>query len=165
MRDAGRVRPALLADTEEGIILYLPESMGDERAKQDFANTARLIAVAYRATAVAFVMESWARFARPRRPLDSTPPTQSPDREECVVISVETRKRQTTKMLMISRDGAGVFAGFTLPSVPEVSGFRGRFAEIMPPKPPGAKNVTMARQLLQLMGVEPENRGFNPMWN
>lgn len=72
MRNAGGVRPALLADTDAGIILYLPESMGDERAKQNFANTARLIAVAYRATAVAFVLESWARFAKPGRPLDST---------------------------------------------------------------------------------------------
>ena len=41
--DAGSVRPALLADTDDGIILYLPESMGDERAKQNFANTARSV--------------------------------------------------------------------------------------------------------------------------
>jgi len=47
----------LLTDAHDGIILYLPESIGDERAKQNFATT-RLIAVAYRATAVAFVMES-----------------------------------------------------------------------------------------------------------
>ncbi len=165
MRDAGSVRPALLADTEDGIIFYLPESMGDERAKQNFANTARLIVVAYRAAAVAFVMESWARFARPGRPLDSTPPSQSPDRKECVVISVETRNRQTTKMLMISRDDAGVFVGFTLPDIPDITAFKGRFAEIMPPKAPVENNVTVARQLLQFMGVEPENQGFNPMWN
>lgn len=81
------------------------------------------------------------------------------------MISVETRHQQTTQILMIQRDRNGKFAGFARPDVPEVTGFQGRFAEIMPPRPPGEKDATMARQLLQLMGVEPENRGYNPMWN
>lgn len=165
MRETGRVRPALLADTDDGIILYLPETMGDERAKQNFANTGRLIAVGYRATAVAFVMESWARFAKPGRPLDSTPPSESPDREECVLISLETANRQSTDMLMIQRDRTGKFAGFASPNVPEVTEFKGRFAQVMPPKPPGEKDTATARQLLRMMGVEPENHGFNPSWN
>jgi len=63
------------------------------------------------------------------------------------------------------QDGLGVFAGFTLPDVQDITGFKGRFAEIMPPRPPGDTDATMARQLLQLMEVDPENLGFNPMWN
>jgi hypothetical protein len=165
MRSGGSVRPVLLADTAEGTILYLPETMGNERSKQNFANTARLIAVGYGATAVAFVFESWITFAKPGRPLDSTPPSESPDREECVLISAETRHRQATEILMIQRDRTGKFVGFATPDVPEVTGFKGRFSQIMPPKPPGEKEIVMARQLLSMMGVEPENRGSNPMWN
>jgi hypothetical protein len=165
MRNAGTVRPAFLADTPEGTVLYLPETMGDERAKQNFANTARLIAVAYRATAVAFAMESWVTFAKPGRAVDSTPPSQSPDREECVILSVETEHRQSTELLMIQRDRSGRFAGFASPDIPKVTEFQGRFAQVMPPKPPGEKDALMARQLLRMMGVDPENRGFNPSWN
>jgi hypothetical protein len=36
---------------------------------------------------------------------------------------------------------------------------------ILPPKPVSAENRKTARQVLVLMGVVPENKGFNPMWN
>ena len=165
MRSGGSVRPVLLADTAEGNILYLPETMGDESAKQNFANAARLIAVGYGATAVAFVFESWITVAKPGRPLDSTPPSESPEGEECVLISAETGHRQAIEILMIQRDSTGKFVGFATLDVPRVTGFQGRFAQIMPPKPPGEGEIVMARQLLSLMGVAPENRGFDPMWN
>ena len=66
---------------------------------------------------------------------------------------------------MIHRDRTGKFVGFASPNVPEVTGFQGRFAQIMPPKPLGEKDTAMARQLLRMMAVEPENQGFNPMWD
>lgn len=165
MRNAGSIPPTLIADTEEGIMLYLPDKMGDERAKQNFANTARLVAVGYRASAVAFVLESWATFAKSGKPLDKTPPSQSTDREECVIISLESADQKATKLLVIERDGSGKFVGFGTRQLPDLTDFQGRFSGIMPPKPPGEKDALMAKQLLKVMGVEPEHRGFNPMWN
>ena len=44
------------------------------------------------------------RFARPGRSLDLTPPSQSPDREECVV-DVETPNRQTTDVQRLRKAG------------------------------------------------------------
>jgi len=43
MENAGSVRPALLADIDEGIIYYLSESIGDERANQNLGDITRLI--------------------------------------------------------------------------------------------------------------------------
>ena len=42
---------------------------------------------------------------------------------------------------------------------------KGRFSGIMPQKPQTEENWKMARQLFMMMGVVPENMGFNPMWN
>ena len=58
MRGAGSIPPTLFADTEDGLLICVPDQMEDERAKNNFANTSRMIAVGYRATAVAMVLES-----------------------------------------------------------------------------------------------------------
>jgi hypothetical protein len=42
-------------------------------------------------------------------------------------------------MLMIQRDRTGRFVDFRSPDTPKVTEFQGRFARIMPPKPPGEK--------------------------
>lgn len=167
MRRLGRVPPTFLAETEQGLMAYFPEAMGDERAKDNFANTARLVAVGYKASAVAMILESWMSVAKPGKPLDpSIPPSQSPDREECVVIMVEGQKGEhRSKFLLIQRDANGRFTGFGNSNMPEFDSMEGRFAGILPPKAQTEENRKMARQLLLMMGVAPENLGFNPMWN
>jgi hypothetical protein len=69
------------------------------------------------------------------------------------------------RILPIQRNAKGVFAGFGGQDSQELDRMEGRFAGIMPQKPPSEENRKMARQLLQMMGVMPENRGSNPMWN
>ena len=49
MRNIGHVPPALLAESPTGLIHFIPDSLKDERAKDNFANTARLICVGYEA--------------------------------------------------------------------------------------------------------------------
>ena len=63
MRHQGRVPPTFLAQTQEGLIAYFPERMGDERAKDNFAQTARLISIAHEATAIVMILESWVKLA------------------------------------------------------------------------------------------------------
>jgi hypothetical protein len=164
MKKLGRVPPTLFVQTPGGIAIYFPETMGNEKAKNNFANTSRLIAVAYGATATAMVLESWITRAKPGRELDaSIPPSQSPDREECVVIQVECVGVSKTKILSIDRNAKGVFTGFG--AVDNLDEAKGRFSEIMPQKPQTEENRKMAKQLLMMMGVVPEEMGFNPMWN
>ena len=164
MKKLGRVPPTLFVQTPGGIAVYFPETMGNEKAKNNFANTSRLIAVAYGATATAMVLESWITRAKPGRELDeSVPPSQSPDREECVVIQAESVGISKTRIWPIERNTKGKFTGFG--GADDLEQAKGRFSEIMPQKPQTDENRKMAKQLLMMMGVVPEEMGFNPMWN
>ena len=166
MRKFGRIPPTLLAETAEGLIVYLPESMGDERAKDNFANTARLVAAAYAPTAVVLVLESWMTVARPgETSVPMVPPSQSPDRQEVVVIQAEAANSRSAVLLRIQRNRGGKFAGLATADVPEFDEMTGRFAGLFPPKAPTPENQKLARQLRATIGVVPQNVGFNPMWN
>ena len=88
MRDLGRVPPWLLAISPNGSFQFIPASLKDVRAKDTFANTARLICLAYGVTAAVIVLEAWMKTAKPGETLDTTePPSEAFDRQEVVVIT------------------------------------------------------------------------------
>ena len=64
MRNIGHVPPALLADSPTGVIQFVPHSLKDVRSKDNFANTARLICLAYGVTAAVIVLEACLRVPR-----------------------------------------------------------------------------------------------------
>lgn len=166
MKSCGSVPPTLMALTPDGFIMLVPDSVANEKAKDQFANAGRLLAVGYKATAVAMILESWATFAtRPGQPLPDTPPSQSPNREEVVVIMGETHDSRGQHFLFIQRNSAGKFTGFGTSVVPQFDRLEGRFAQMMPPKEPSQNEALMARSLLTAMGIAVTNAGFNPMWN
>jgi len=41
MKNIGRVAPTMLAVSPDGLLHFIPESLADERAKNDFANIGR----------------------------------------------------------------------------------------------------------------------------
>ena len=135
-------------------MFFVPEAMGDERAKQNFANTARLICVAYDATAVVLVLESWMKVATPGEPLDPKErPSEAIDRKEVVLLVGETEGGQKQKFLPIIRTDAGGFFGFGDSNLPEYDNIQGRFAGILAPKKLTAKERAVARTLLDAMGL------------
>jgi hypothetical protein len=154
MRNIGRVPPALLADSPSGFIQFVPASLKDVRAKDNFANTARLICIGYEVTAAVLVLEAWIKVARPGEPLDLTePPSEAFDRREVVVLAGETVKRSAQRLLPIIRTDAGGFFGLGEHEGPQLDKFEGRFAHLIPPKRPNAEGKKMARALLAAMGV------------
>jgi hypothetical protein len=166
MKTTGSVPPSLMAITPDGVMLFVPSGMGNDQAKDKFANAGRLVAIGYRATAVAMILESWATFAkRPGQLLTDVPPSQSPDREEVVVIMGETRETRAQQFLFIQRNSAGKFTGFGTSLVPQFNQMEGRFAQMLPPKVPTRQNAVMARTLLAAMGVKVANHGHTPGWN
>jgi hypothetical protein len=74
MRKLGRVPPSLLAISPSGSIHYIPANLKDVRAKDSFANTARMICLAYGVTAAVIVLEAWMKSAKPGETLDTTEP-------------------------------------------------------------------------------------------
>ena len=67
MRKLGRVPPSLLAISPKGSFHFIPANLKDVRAKDNFANTARLICLAYGVTAAVIVLEAWMKTAKPEK--------------------------------------------------------------------------------------------------
>ena len=154
MRSGGKVPPTLLAVSPDGPLFFLPSTLRDERAKDNFAHTARLICIAHAATAAVMILEAWMKTASPDGSLDLTlPPSESFNRKEVVMLAGESRSGFSQKILPIIRTGAGGFFGFGEFEGPDATSFQGRFAQILPPKPPTPSEQAKARTLLAAMGV------------
>ncbi|MDP3069723.1 MAG: hypothetical protein Q8N18_05510 [Opitutaceae bacterium] len=157
MRSGGKVPPTLLADTPGGPLFFVPSTLRDERAKDNFAHTARLICIAHAATAAVMILEAWMKLASPDGTLDlSLPPSESLHRKEVVMLTGESRDGCKQKILPIIRTGAGGFFTFGEFTGPEGTSFQGRFAQILPPKVPSPEMVAKARMVLAAMGVTAE---------
>jgi hypothetical protein len=164
MRARGTVAPTLLAVGAGGPICFIPSSLKDERAKDNFANIARLVCVAHAATAAVLMIEAWMKTASPDGTLDLTvPPSESLHRREVVVLTGESHTGCRQKFLPIIRTGAGRFFGFGEFSTPPETTFSGRFAQILPPKVPSAAEQKAAAALLAVLGVTAE--GLRRDWS
>ena len=143
-----------MAVSPKGLLIYLPESMGDDRAKNNFANTARLICIAHDVTAVVLILESWMKMAAPGETLDPhEAPSEAINRREVVVLAGESRDKKRQKFLPIIRTDAGGFFGFGEFDLPDLNNFEGRFAQILPPQAAPATLRSQARLMLQAMGI------------
>jgi len=154
MRKIGHVPPTLIAESPKGPIHFIPSSLADERAKNDFANAARLVCIAFDVTAAVLVLESWMKMAKPDEAFDaSEPPSEALDRQEVVLLLGEAGGQQKQKFLPIIRSDNGTFFGFGEFSGLKLDNFEGRFAQVMPPKKPDAQAKMLAGAVLQAMGV------------
>ncbi len=154
MRKSGSVAPAMMGLSPRGPFFFVPSAMTDDRAKDSFANTSRLICVAHDATAAVMILESWMKLAKPGETLDTTePPSESMDRREIVLLSGETRTGFKQKILPIIRTGVGGFFGFGEFEGPSADSYQGRFAQILPPKRPTKEMQGQARVLLAAIGI------------
>ena len=134
MRARGKVLPTLLAVGPGGPLFFVPASLKDERAKDQFANLARLICIAHAATAAVMILEAWMKLASADGKLDLTvPPSESMDRKEVVVLTGESRTGCRQKMLPLIRTGAGGFFGFGEFEGPEPTSFNSTSIDFFTP--------------------------------
>jgi hypothetical protein len=155
MKMSGCLAPMMMAATEQGIILFSPDRLSDTGAKDDFANKVRLITASYGASAVVLILESWITKAKADEPLDTlTPPSESYDREEVVVLIGQSPQGNTTHLLPIHRLGNGKFWNLGDAEDMPADSFEGRFAGLLSPKPSDDKTRQMGKVLLEAMGVK-----------
>ena len=151
----GRLAPVMMAATPEGVILFSPDQMTDTGAKDDFANKVKLITASYGASAVVLILESWITKANPGQKLDTeTPPSESYDREEVVVLIGQSLQVNITHLLPIHRLGNGKFWSLGDAEDMPADSFSGRFAGLLPPKLVDEKTRQMGKVLLQARGVK-----------
>src|ERR1017187_7186121 len=166
MRKLGRVPPSLLAISPNGSFHFIPANLKDVRAKDSFANTARLICLAYGVTAAVIILEAWMKIAKPGETLDTTePPSEAFDRQEVVIITGETIGRQKQKLLPIIRTDAGGFFDFGEHDGPKFDDYKGRFAQIIPPTKPATEHQKLAKAMLAAMGITEQSLKNKPKWN
>ena len=155
LRNMGRVPPTLFLIGADGPVLFIPENMADERAKDDFAATARLMCIAHAASACVMTLEAWAKFAKPGEKFDMTEaPSEAFDRRELVVLMGESRDGQNQKFLPIIRSDNGKFFGFGESEVPAMDEMKGRFARILPTQVPDDGLRQVAKAMLKVKGVK-----------
>jgi hypothetical protein len=157
MKNIGRVPPTMLAVSAEGLLHFLPESLADERAKDNFASVGRLICAGYGATSAVMILEVWMKMAKPGETLDMEAPSEAFDRQEFVVVMGEAQGRKTQRFLPIIRTDAGGFFGFGEFDASTFNGFEGRFAGMLPPKTPTREMREMTLAVLTVMGITRES--------
>ena len=154
MRKIGNVPPTMMGLSPRGPLFFVPSAMTDDRAKDNFANTARLICVAHDATAIVMILEAWMNCAPPGETLDMQErPSEAIGRREIVMLTGESRSGCKHKLLPIIRTDVGGFFGFGEFDSPAPDSFQGRFAEILPPKRPTKEMRNQARMLLAVIGI------------
>jgi hypothetical protein len=155
MQYNGGLETTLIISSPDGPLLITAGSMEGEVAKNEFAAVVRLFCTAHGATLAVLVTESWVVAAKEGQPLDlSVPPSQSPDRQECVVACGEARDGNAKQIILpIRREETGKFSGFgdALPLPPDPP--QGRFARLLPLRAPRKGERQLARSLLKSMGV------------
>ena len=166
MRTTGSVPPTVIADTADGYIFCMPTSLTDEAAKDRFAGVARLLGIAYNASAIVMVVEAWARMPDKNGHLDTnTPPSQAPDRKEIVALMLEDRAHSATSLLPIIRDAVGKFTELGDPGPIPFGEAEGRFSGLMKGTSPTAEQSAQAKAALQQLRLSVVNRGFDPTLN
>jgi hypothetical protein len=155
MKKSGCLAPVMMASTGEGVIIFSPDQLTDTGAKDDFANKVKLITASYGAAAVVLILESWITKAKPGEKLDTeTPPSESFDREEVVVLIGQSPQGNITHLLPIHRLDNGKFWNLGDAEEMPADSFSGRFSNLLPPKPVDDKTRQMGKVLLKAMGVK-----------
>ena len=154
MRNSGRMPPTLFLIGMDGPLMFMPESVADASAKDDFATNARLLCIAHAATAVVMALEAWMKTAKPNEKMDMTePPSEAFDRQEVIVLMGESPGGQKQQFLPIIRSDNGKFFGFGESNTPSLDKMEGRFAQILPSKMPDAQTRLVAQAMLKVKGV------------
>ena len=166
MKTTGSVPPTVIADTEEGFVFCMPSALADDAAKDRFAEAAKLFAVAYRAQALVMIVEAWVRLPDSRGHLDPTiRPSEAADRKEVVALMLEDGSVSATRLIPILRDSNEAFTDFGADTPLQTGEAEGRFSKLMPRHKPSADDCAKAKRTLFSIGMNVENRGFDPTMN
>lgn len=158
MKVTGACPPTLFMQGIEGKAAYSPSKFTDERAKDQFAETARLMCLAQGAKATVFVSEAWLRMATEDEMLDlSRPPSQYPDRQEVMIMMGESRNGNMHKILPIIRSDNGQFLGFVDKPAIATDEVQGRFANFLSAELPDERTREQAKILLEAKGFSQEH--------
>ena len=151
MKSLGTVPPTLLISNDHACIHFVPTGMLDEAAKDKLAQVARLLAIANSAIAVTTIFESWAHVAKvPGGPLT--------EKLEVISIMTETESGTRSQILVIHRNERGKFKRLRESGIPRPDSVQGRFTSLLPNRVPTSDDISQARSLLGMMGIDADGK-------
>jgi hypothetical protein len=154
MQQTGGIPPVLFIHGENGIGMFRPDKMGDQRSKDHFAGLAQLVCIATGADATVFVSEGWVKMAKAGERLDlSKAPSEYADRQEMAIMMGQTRTSCQQRMLPMIRSKEGKFLGFGNEHKINADRVEGRFANLIPWDYPSVKAQAAAKEALSKLGV------------
>lgn len=163
LRNGRQIPPTLLAATRKGPLFFTPASLEDDRSKDDFANTARLICIAYQVPAAVLILESWMKMAADGEQLDPNErPSEAFDRHEVVMLMGEAPGATARKVFKIVRTDAGGFFALTEWEGLPLDEFQGRFVQLLAPKPATPELIEVARAILAVKGLNEQKLRGSP---
>jgi hypothetical protein len=172
----GVVPLSLMVLGREGLLVHATDRCETDHQKTYFATVATVAAVAYEASAVAVIAESWisgldawVSGPDPRggsNVSNTVSPSEAPDRKEAVVIYGQSRNATTTRVLSFDRDALGEFTAFGPSILPDIDGgLEGYFSRLMPARETNKDDSLAAFRLLQSAGIEVHRPGIAPQMN
>jgi len=151
LREAGHLPPAFFGITAKNLITLLPRKFEDAEDKAEFMLFVRLLGIAHELTAAALVAEVWSVEASADE-LPGTPPSESLNRKECVMVSCEIPGGTKQPVLFpIIRTDAGTFFDLGKPEFADPGSTRSRLSQFFPDRQPTKADREQARRLLQTM--------------
>jgi hypothetical protein len=165
MRGTGRMPPTLFLIGNDGRqVMFMPQNLADVKAKDDFATTSKLMAIACGATVAVMALEAWVKTAKQGEDFDAMElPSESFDRQEWVVLMGESiSEGLKQQMLPIIRSGNNNFFGFGDSAVSKMEKLEGRFSQLLPTKVLDEEMRALAIVMLKVKGVRQPKAGQGP---
>jgi hypothetical protein len=148
LRETGKVSPGFIGITPDDRVLLSTDGLRDDEDKEKFATVARMLCVAHKMLGTVLVAEVWTAQKSSDEPAD-TLPSESINRREYVVISIETADRTfIQELLPIIRTDAGTFFGLGEAEVTLADSAEGRMTHFLPAAEPSEPERAIARMLL-----------------
>jgi hypothetical protein len=162
MRGTGNVPPTLFLIGSDGKqVMFMPENLADEKAKDNFAAESQLMVIACGATVAVLALEAWMKAAQPGETLDNMePPSEAFDRQEVIVLMGESlAEGRNQQLLPIIRSGNHKFFGFGDSAIEKLDKIEGRFSQLLPTKVPDKEMRALALAMLKVKGIQAAKGG------
>jgi hypothetical protein len=164
LSDRGAVPLSFMLLSPDGLLMHATNRSDTPHEKHFFKTTATVAAVAYKATAVAVIAESW---VAEEDNCESSDLSKSPNSKEVVMIIGQSHRATITRFLFINRDSLGNFTGFGPSTQPDMDGsiISGHFSHLMPARETTQEDSLVAFRMLQSVGIKIQQTGSAPQWN
>jgi len=155
LRNGQQCPQTVFMQSLHGPMMLTSGEFNNERNTKEFLTAARMVCVANGATASVLVMEGWTQKAKGIELLNiANRPSESPDRQETLMLLGETRYESSQALLPILRSESGRFIGYGEGLKRESGRVEGGFASLLSVEFQSREEQAAAAETLQLAAKE-----------